>query len=134
MRRGSKKVRLSFLLGLLAMFSAISLGVYFLFVRSSDFFRNLEKLDVISYSESAKSFQGGVYFFEGTVEEVLNASSPNGTLVSFAVSSGRGVILIPVLVPKNLTNFNLQKGQVLRIKVKSIEQGLLCAQIILKSK
>lgn len=66
------------------------------------------------------------------MEELLDASSAQGSLVSFAVSSSRGVILIPVLIPQNLGSFNLQKGQALKIKVKGVEKGLLKAEKIEK--
>lgn len=131
-RRAGRKVGLPAVLGLLLFFVGIGMAVYFLVIQSSDAFRNLEKLDAISYAESTKSFQGGVYLVEGTMEEVLDSSSASGRLVSLAVSSSRGVILIPVLVPQNLGSFNLQKGQVLRIKTKGIDRGLLQAEKIEK--
>jgi hypothetical protein len=53
--------------------------------------------------------------------------------VSLAVSSSRGVILIPVFVPQNLAAFNLQKGQILKIKVKGLSRGLLQAEKIEKA-
>ena len=128
MRRAASKVGLPAIMGISLFFFGIGLAVYFLVIRSSDAFRNLEKLDAVSYAESAKSFQGGVYLIEGTIEELLDSSSVNGRLVSLAVSSSRGVILIPVLVPQNLGSFNLQKGQVLKIKTKGIDRGLLKAE------
>jgi hypothetical protein len=69
---------------------------------------------------------------EGTLEELLDSSSASGRLVSLAVSSSRGVILIPVLVPQNLGSFNLQKGQGLKMKTKGIDRGLLQAEKIEK--
>lgn len=128
MRRAASQVGLPAIAGVSLFFIGAGLAVYFLVIRSSDTFRNLEKLDAVSYAESAKSFQGGIYFVEGTIEELLDTSSANGRLVSLAVSSSRGVILIPVLVPQNLGSFNLQKGQVLRIKTKGIDRGLLQAE------
>ena len=119
-------------LGVLLFFVGIGLAAYFLVTQSSDAFRNVEKLDAISYAESAKSFQGGVYLVEGTLEELLDSSSASGRLVSLAVSSSRGVILIPVLVPQNLGSFNLQKGQGLKMKTKGIDRGLLQAEKIEK--
>jgi len=131
-RRAASQVRLPAVLGVLLFFVGIGLAAYFLVTQSSDAFRNLEKLDAVSYAESAKSFQGGAYLVEGTLEELLDSSSASGRLVSLAVSSSRGVILIPVLVPQNLGSFNLQKGQGLKIKVKGIAQGLLQAETIIK--
>lgn len=130
MRRGASQVGSS---AVLVFFLFIALAVYFFLIRPSDSFRNLEKLDAISYAESAKPFQGGVYLVEGNMEELLDSSSAQGRLVSLAVSSSKGVILIPVLVPKNLESFNLQKGQVLKIMARGIDRGLLKAEKIEKS-
>jgi len=125
-------VGLPAVLGVLLFFVGIGLAAYFLVTQSSDAFRNVEKLDAISYAESAKSFQGGFYLVEGTLEELLDSSSASGRLVSLAVSSSRGVILIPVLVPQNLGSFTLQKGQGLKMKTKGIDRGLLQAEKIEK--
>jgi hypothetical protein len=131
-RSAASQVGLPAVLGVLLFFVGIGLAAYFLVTQSSDAFRNVEKLDAISYAESAKSFQGGVYLVEGTLEELLDSSSASGRLVSLAVSSSRGVILIPVLVPQNLGSFNLQKGQGLKMKTKGIDRGLLQAEKIEK--
>jgi len=131
-RRAASQVGLPAIVGVSLFFVGIGVAVYFLVIRSSNSFRNLERLDAISYAESAKSFQGGVYLVEGTLEELLDSSSASGRLVSLAVSSSRGVILIPVLVPQNLGSFNLQKGQGLKMKTKGIDRGLLQAEKIEK--
>jgi len=62
----------------------------------------------------------------------MDSSSASGRLVFLADSSSMGVILIPVLVPQNLGSFNLQKGQVLKMKTKGIDHGLLQAEKIEK--
>jgi hypothetical protein len=133
MRRAVSGFGLPAIAAILLFFLGVALAGYFLLFRSNDDFRNLEKLDAVLYAESAKSFEGGVYFVEGTMEELLDASSASGRLVSLAVSSVRGVILIPVLVPQNLGGFNLQKGQVLKIKVKGLSRGLLQSEKIEKA-
>lgn len=112
---------------------AVAVTGYFLFARGDDPFRNLEKLDVVSYSESAKSFQGGIYLVEGTLREELPAPPGKGKLVALDVSSPQGVVPVPVLIPELLQGFNLQKGQVLKMKVKGVERGLLRAEKLEKA-
>ncbi len=133
MRKGTSTLQPSTIAGCVAFFLVAALAVYFWQIRPSDPFGNLEKLDAVSYSESAKSFQGGVYLVEGTLDDMLDATSTQGRLVTLVVSSSRGAIPIPVLVPQNLGSFNLQKGQALKIKVKGINRGLLKAEKIEKS-
>lgn len=133
MRRVSGRLRPLTIVGIVGIFLVLALATFFLWIRPGNAFGKLEKLDAASYAESSKSFQGGVYFVEGTLEEMLDASSIQGRLVSLAVSSSQGVILIPVLIPPQLGSFNLQKGQLLKMKVKGVNRGLLSAEKIEKS-
>ena len=93
----------------------------------------MEKLDPVSYAESPKSFQGGIYYLEGTVEEVLQVEAGRGKLVSLSILSPKGAVLLPVLIPETLRSFNLQKGQSLKIGVQAVGQGLLKAEKINKT-
>ena len=70
MRRGAVHTKQWVLAIFIAAFFVVSVVGYFLLTQTTNAFRALEKLDVISYCESAKSFQGGVYVIEGTTEEV----------------------------------------------------------------
>jgi len=132
MRRASRQIGLGqWGLALLA-FLGVGIASLFFF-HGRDSFRGVEKLDVVSYSENAKSFQGGNYWVEGEVGEALFTQAGMGNLISLGVSSSRGVVFIPVLVPETLQSFNLQKGQSLKIKVKGMAQGLLRAEKMVKS-
>lgn len=133
MRRGSVQIKSSFMAVAVILFFSVSCMGYFLLVRSSDPFKAIEKLDIDSYSESAKIFQGGVFWFEGRMDEILKIKSGYGKLVSIAVSSSKGVNLIPLLIPESLNGFNLQKGQSLKFKVRGIEGGLLKVEKIEKA-
>jgi len=133
MRRANVKINVWVFAGGSAIFLLVASLGYFLFVRSGDPFGKLEKLDVISYSESAKAFQGGVFLVEGTMEEVLHTKTGQGKLVSIVISTSRGAILIPILIPESFNSFNLQKGQGLKLKVIGIERGLLKADKIEKA-
>ncbi|NBX70002.1 MAG: hypothetical protein EBR01_13710 [Proteobacteria bacterium] len=132
MRRGSTQLTSKAIAGGLALFLALGLGLFFL-IRPSSSFQNLERLDIESYSETAKPFTGGTYFVEGIMDNILVSSSSKGRLVSVTVSSPKGLILIPILIPQNMGSFNLQKGQALKIKVKAVDNGLLKAEKIEKT-
>lgn len=133
MRRANTQIsKKTLFVGVGVLLFLASLG-YYLLGKHNDTFQRLEKLDVTSYSQSAKTFQGGVYFVEGTMDEVLLAKTGQGKLISLAISSPKGVVLIPLLIPDNTTIFNLEKGQNLKIKVKGIERGLLKAEKIEKA-
>jgi len=133
MRRASGKIESGIWITAMLGFIGISVVTYFFLEGRKDSFRGLEKLDALAYSDSAKSFQGGTYFMEGELDEVLRTEPGLGKLVSIGASSSKGVIPIPVLVPESLQSFNLQRGQLLKIKVRGVEKGLLRAEKITKS-
>ena len=110
---------------------ALVAGGWFLHVLS-DPFRNLERLDLASYAESAKSFQGGTYLLEGAVEEQLGYREGRGKLIGLRCSETRGPVFIPVLVPDSLSSFPLQKGQRLQVKARGDVRGLFVAEVIRK--
>lgn len=129
MGRGGNRTKngLSLLIsvGLLVLFG---MACFFLFARSGESFRNQEKLDVVSYVESAKPFQGGKYWCEGTVMDVFTSSQSKGRLISFSVAGPKNNLLIPILVPATAHGINLQKGQRLRMGLKASERGLLVVE------
>ena len=133
MRRASRQIGLGQWVGYLLAFLGVVVVGYLIFFYGRDPFRGVEKLDVLQYSESAKSFQGGSYWVEGEVGEALFTQAGIGRLISFGVSSSRGVVFIPVLIPETLQSFNLQKGQSLKVKVKGMAQGVLRAEKMVKS-
>ena len=112
---------------------AVAFAAFYFFTRHADDYRNLEKHDINSYADSAITFQGGTYKIEGNLEEVIGISTGKGKLVSLAVTSAQGVILIPVFIPEKWKSFNLEKGQRLQIRVKGVHRGLLEAEEIQKA-
>ena len=109
----------------------LATGGWFLHV-FSDPFRNLERPDLPSYVESAKSFQGGTYLLEGSVEEQLGYREGRGKLIGLRCPETRGPVFIPVLVPDSLGSFQLQKGQRLQVKARGDARGLFVAEVIRK--
>ena len=82
--------------------------------------------------ESAKSFQGGTYQFEGVVDGDLGFEANKGRLVSFRVASSKGPICLPALIPASMNRINPQKGQNYKLKVIGKERGLLVVQMMEK--
>ena len=96
-------------------------------------FPRCRKINPESYIESAKSFQGGTYQFEGVVDGDLRFEASKGRLVSFRVSSSKGSICLPALIPASMNRINPQKGQSYKIKVVGRDYGLLVVEKIEKS-
>jgi len=133
MRRAASKSSGLLLAGVISAFVALAIiGVWFL-GGFGDPFRGIEKISAESYMESAKSFQGGTYQFEGVVDGDLGFEGNKGRLVSFRVASSKGPICLPALIPASMNRINPQKGQSYKIKVVGRDYGLLVVEKIEKS-
>jgi hypothetical protein len=133
MRRAASKSSGLLLAGVISAFVVLAIsGVWFL-GGFGDPFRGIEKINAESYVESAKSFQGGTYQFEGVVDGDLGFEVSKGRLVSFRVSSSNGPICLPVLIPTIMNRISPQKGQSYKIKVTGRDYGLLVVEKIEKS-
>jgi hypothetical protein len=132
MRRAASKSSGLLLAGVISTFIVLAIvGVWFL-GGFGDPFRGIEKISAESYMESAKSFQGGTYQFEGVVDGDLGFEANKGRLVSFRVASSKGLVCLPALIPASMNRINLQKGQSYRIKVVGRDYGLLVVEKIEK--
>ncbi|MBX7158634.1 MAG: hypothetical protein K1X66_09650 [Verrucomicrobiae bacterium] len=116
-----------FVVGLIIILGA---GGYYLYRNVNDPFRTLQPLDVSIYLENSNSLRGNTYKIQATIQNSL-AWSPNlGRLFSVAMESGEP---LPLLVPVQFNQTNLQKGQKFFFKIKISEKGILTVEDLKKS-
>ncbi|MEI8341697.1 MAG: hypothetical protein WCH43_09210 [Verrucomicrobiota bacterium] len=107
--------------------AAISAG-YFLVGRVNDPYRTLSPLSVSAYLENSNSLRGNSYKVTGTVWNSLAWSPTAGRLFSIEVDSGNGSTdILPLLIPAQFNNQNIQKGQRFTFKIEVDEKGILKA-------
>ena len=107
--------------------AAISAG-YFLVGRVNDPYRTLSPLSVSAYLENSNSLRGNSYKITGTVWNSLAWSPTAGRLFSIEVDSGNGSTdILPLLIPAQFNNQNIQKGQRFTFKIEVDEKGILKA-------
>jgi hypothetical protein len=90
--------------------------------------RTTEELDPSIYYENANSLRGNTYKIDAEIDSALGNSPTKGRLFSVTIknSSKNGApVVLPVLVPLELGNLTIQKGQHYLMKVKVVENGLL---------
>ncbi|MEZ5405695.1 MAG: hypothetical protein R3F23_05805 [Verrucomicrobiia bacterium] len=116
-----------FVVGLIVILGA---GGYYLYCNVNDPFRTLQPLDVAVYLENSNSLRGNTYKIQASIQNSL-AWSPNlGRLFSVAMESGEP---LPLLVPAQFNQINLQKGQKFFFKIKISEKGILTVEDLKKS-
>ena len=90
---------------------------------------NATALSLTSYRENANSLRGNSYRIQGKIEEMLRWSE-SGRLISFEASDGARTIPVPVLVPADFRNVNLERGSEMSMIVRVDREGTLVAESI----
>lgn len=94
---------------------------------------NATPINLTNYRENANSLRGNVYKIEGKIEEMLRFGDERGRLISFdAVKEGSDgeVYPVPVLVPDEFRNVNLERGAEMSMIVRVNPNGMLVAESI----
>ncbi len=102
---------------------------YFLFGRSGDPFRTVSSLPVQDYLQNSNSLRGNIYKLDATVSQSLQWSPTLGRLFSVEVNGE----VLPILVPAQFNNVNIERGQRFFFKVEVGDRGILRAQDVKKS-
>ena len=106
---------------------------YFVYNNVSDPYRTLTPLDVRSYLENSNSLRGNTYKIGGTIANSLSWSPTVGRLFSVDVDSGSGGDILPLLIPAEFNQVNIQKGQKFNFEIEVGDKGLLKARGIKKA-
>lgn len=87
-------------------------------------------LDLETYRDNANSLRGNLYRVEGKVEETLRWTEDRGRLISFEAHGNSLAVPVPVLVPENFRNVNIERGSELSLAVRVDRDGTLVAEAI----
>jgi hypothetical protein len=113
----------------------VVIGVgYLLYGKANDPYRTMKLLPVADYMENANSLRGNVYKLDGTVSRSLDWSATAGRLFSVDVSgtSTPGEV-VPLLVPAEFNNLNIERGQRFLFKIEVGDKGILRVQDLRKA-
>jgi len=102
---------------------------YFLFGRSGDPYRTFSPLPVQDYLQNSNSLRGNIYKLDATVSQSLQWSPTAGRLFSVEANGE----ILPILVPPQFNNVNIERGQRFFFKVEVGDRGILRAQDVKKS-
>lgn len=91
---------------------------------------NATALNLVTYRDNGNSLRGNVYRVEGKVEETLRWTPDRGRLISFEAQDATLSIPVPVLVPEDFSNVNIERGSELDLVVRVDRDGTLVAESI----
>ena len=132
-RRAHQKTPSSLLFGLVAVFLVIAAGGALFLQKGSNPYRTVEPLQPSDYFENANSLRGNVYQIEGVILNALAQNPGKGRLFSISVTTDSRKWPMPIFIPAQLRQINLQKNQSYRAKVRVNDSGILVAEEIQKS-
>jgi hypothetical protein len=134
-RRAQSSIRISHLLGLIAVLAVLGGGGYALLNRTTDTMTGVQDLVPAEFLEDATALSGNEYKLEGVVDDRLDQGwkqTTDGRLFSVQVSDGSGNSFVPVWVPPDYQGTNIQRGQRYTFKVRVLENGVLQVIELLK--
>ena len=132
-RRAHQTTPSSLLFGLVAVFLVIAGGGALFFQKGSNPYRTVETLQPSDYFENANSLRGNVYQIEGVILNALAQNPEKGRLFSISVATESRKWPMPIFIPAQLRQINLQKNKSYRAKVRVNDSGILVAEEIQKS-
>jgi hypothetical protein len=91
--------------------------------------RTIPLLEPRDYLDNALALRGNTYRLQGVVDDSLVWTPGNGRLISVQA----GEVLLPVVVPREQSDLNIQKAQRLEFVLEVDEEGLLRATKVTKS-
>lgn len=117
----------------IAFLALAGLGAFF-FQKDANPFRTIEKLNPTDYYENANSLRGNVYQIEGTILNSLAWNPEKGRLFSIRLTTSDSKNWpLPILIPANLRQINIQKNQSYRAKIRINDLGILLVEEVRKS-
>lgn len=91
---------------------------------------NATMLSLTTYRDNGNSLRGNVYRVEGKVEETLRWTPDRGRLISFEADDTTVSMPVPVLVPEDFSNVNIERGSEMSMVVRVDRDGTLVAEAI----
>jgi hypothetical protein len=127
-RRASSSVHPVWMLVAAALLVAALAAGYVLFGKLSDPYRTMTPLPVEDYLKNSNSLRGNVYKLEAKVTQSLEWSPTAGRLFSVDADGEE----LPILVPPQFNNVNIERDQQFFFKIEVSDKGILKAQDVKK--
>ncbi|MES2308850.1 MAG: hypothetical protein V4507_08325 [Verrucomicrobiota bacterium] len=132
-RRASAQQSPIVLILVLLVVVGLGVGGFFIFRKNNEPFRTHQSMDVGIYLENANSLRGNTYKVEAVIQNSLAWAPARGRLFSVEVDVSNGKEMLPLLIPAELNNVNVQKGQRYFFKIEVVQDGVLLVKEMTKA-
>ena len=124
-RRASSSSNPIWIITVIVVFLAFLGGGFYFYNTVSDPYRTLTPLDTQSYLANSNSLRGNTYKLSATIDNSLSWSPSVGRLFSVDVDGSNGNDVLPLLIPPEFNQVNIQKGQKFYFEIEVGDKGLL---------
>lgn len=125
-RRASSGINPGILIGIAAAVVVAFFGGKAFLGKQKDNFSRMASINMEDVLDGV-SLRDNEYVVEGTVDEKFYRGDNPNQVVSLKVSASTGDEFLGVEIPANLTNFNIERSQRYRMKVRIREGGIAVA-------
>lgn len=121
-RRASSSTNPTIIIGIAVAIAVAVFAGKFLLSKKSASFSDVNPLVVQDLLDNGNSLRNNEYLIEGKIDERFFRNSNSASVVSVRVKSASGDEIIPVKIPADFNNVNIEREQRYAFKVR-FEQG-----------
>lgn len=121
-RRASSSTNPILIIGIVVAVIAAVFAGKFVMTKKSEKFSDVNPLVIQDLLDNGNSLRNNEYLIEGKIDERFFRDSNTSSVVSVRVKSASGEEVVPVKIPSNFNNLNIEREQRYVFKVR-FEQG-----------
>ncbi|MEK6232725.1 MAG: hypothetical protein N2A42_12820 [Luteolibacter sp.] len=121
-RRASSSTNPVLIIGIVVAVIAAVFAGKFVMTKKSEKFSDVNPLVIQDLLDNGNSLRNNEYLIEGKIDERFFRDSNTSSVVSVRVKSASGEEVVPVKIPSNFNNLNIEREQRYVFKVR-FEQG-----------
>ena len=123
-RRASSSTNPTIIIGIAVAVAVVVFSGKFLLSKKSASFSDVNPLVVQDLLDNGNSLRNNEYLIEGKIDERFFRSSNSASIVSVRVKSASGDEIIPVKIPSDFNNVNIEREQRYAFKVEFEKGGV----------
>lgn len=123
-RRASSSINPTVLIGIAVAVVVVIVGGKSLMGKKTATFADINPLAMEEFLENGNSLRGNEYVVEGKIDEKLRWTSNRGQVVSLRVETPGEDEFIPIEIPADFNNLNIEREQRYAFRVKVRQGGI----------
>lgn len=129
-RRASSSTNPILIVGIAVAVIAVIFGGKMFMSKKTESFSDVNPLAIQDLLDNGNSLRNNEYLIEGKIDERFFRDSNTSSVVTVRVKSSSGEEIVPVKIPSNFNNLNIEREQRYAFKVKFEQGGIPVATAI----